>query len=175
MLDFEVFNLYNNLGSINSIINSYAAVNPYGIDERILNSSKLDYVNFNYFYQVSWRHCQFKLVEQGYYPGSLRFLLNDKFFEYCQGQPDGFVPTCTSNYRHYMSTMNNDLTVNGYYQIFLGSKEVISIARLVTNNRQFLNAVFNLLIIDIKLGWKPNLPYTNRAQAAIDFLSDYSL
>lgn len=150
MYDLEVFNLFNNLSTVNSIVNSYAAVNPYGIDDRILNSSKLSYVNYNYFYQVSWRHTQFKLVEQGYYPGSLQQALNNKFLDYCKGEPHGYVPVCTSQYRRYMA--DNHMSVQQYYDGFLQIPDVISYCRLVVNDVQFLNAVFNFLIPDIKLG-----------------------
>lgn len=148
--DLEVFSLYNNISTINSIINSYAAVNPYGIDDRILNSSKLSYVNYSYFYDASWRHCQFKLVQQGYYPGSLQYALNDKFLHYCNGEPHGYVPVCTSQYRRYMA--DNHMSVKEYYDGFLLIPDVISYCRLVVNDVQFLNAVFNFLIPDIKLG-----------------------
>lgn len=148
--DSEVFNLFNNLSTINSIINSYASVNPYGIDDRILNSSKLSYVNYSYFYETSWRHCQFKLVQQGYYPGSLQYALNNKFLDYCRGEPHGFVPVCTSQYRRYMA--DNHMSVTQYYEGFLQIPDVISYCRLVVNDIQFLNAVFNFLIPDIKLG-----------------------
>jgi hypothetical protein len=148
--DLDVFFLYNNLGTINSIVNSYAAVNPYGIDDRILNSSKLSYVNYTYFYDISWRHCQFKLVEQGYYPGSLQYALNNKYLEYCKAEPHGFVPVCTSEYRRYMA--ENHMSVKQYYDGFLLIPDVISYCRLVVNDLQFLNAVFNFLIPDIKLG-----------------------
>ena len=148
--DLEIFNLFNNISTINSIINSYAAVNPYGIDDRILNSSKLSYVNYGYFYDISWRHCQFKLVQQGYYPGSLQYALNDKFLDYCKGEPHGFVPVCTSQYRRYMA--DNHMSVKEYYDGFLQIPDVINYCRLVINDVQFLNAIFNFLIPDIKLG-----------------------
>lgn len=145
-----IFNLYNNICTINSIVNSYAAVNPYGIDDRILSSSKLAYVDYSYFYKISWRHCQFKLVELGHFPGSLRFMLNDKFLVFCQSEPGGFVPVCSSVYRDFLSS--TPLSVKGHYDNFLQIPNIIDYCRLVTTERQFLDAVFNFLVADIKLG-----------------------
>ena len=91
------------------------------------------------------------MVEQGHYPDSLRFLLNDKFLAYCQAAPGGFVPECTSVYRDFLKSGSHK-SVGEYYNQFLEIPNIIQYCRLVVTERQFLDAIFNFLVSDIKLG-----------------------